>query len=128
MFELRLAVTQFTHIINTNDVLNWSGFIHETAMDNESTMYSLGDGDYYFLVCFSRFYRDTTSVAELELFGDGEKDESEYPFQDWSTRACNPYQFNFGRYVEWMLLLRHIQANVPPGMCYDNILAIDMCH
>lgn len=127
MFALKENKPKYTHIINGHDVENWVDLIHQVAMEHYSLMADEQDGDYKFMVEFSPFYQDTTSADELKLFGDGDKEEAEYPV-DWNATGKNPYGFKFYEYVEWMLLLRHIQANTPPGMHFDNILAIDRCH
>lgn len=128
MFDLRERKPKYTHVISSNDVDDWSRLIHDVAMDNEHLMADDRDGDYYFLIRFSPFYRDTTSAEELKLYLDGDKEENEYPFKEWNARGANPYDHDFDTYVQWLSLLRHIQANTPPGMHYDGILAIDKSH
>lgn len=126
MFELHEKKPQYTHLISRDDFRQWEDLIHGVAMEYEHDVVMLADGDYYFLVRFSPFYQDTTSVEELMSFVYGEREDVEYPFTAWKMLSNNPYGLDFYEYVNWMLLIRHIQANVPPGFCFDGILAFDM--
>jgi hypothetical protein len=78
---------------------------------------------YSLLLDFSLLAKDTTPSEAVEAMLDGYPDNPvvDYPFKDW-----NNYHMSLKEYLEWLLMLRHIAANLPPEVVEENRVAVEV--
>lgn len=124
MFEITDHSPAYVHSIGGHNLPeHLRELIREDANENEYKVLDYMDGDFKYVVDLALV--DPTPLCDLVKFSDGEDgyDESTYPYKNWAEDS-DDMEFNI--YVEWMLLVHHIRANVPAHVIATNLFAVQM--
>lgn len=97
--------------------------IRKDANEHEYKMLNYLDGDYTYVVDLAIV--DPTPLSELEKFAEEEDgyDESTYPYSSWFESMDD---VDFDVYIQWMILVHYIRANVPEQVIATNLFAVQM--
>jgi hypothetical protein len=123
-------------MLKLNEVIppfRWELNVHELPLEHRPTLLRYGHFweskkiqetpcCYCLLLDFSLLTADITPDEEVEAWlRKGPDGSASYPFKDWKD-----YHAFFADYLQWLLMLRYVAANLPADIVAENNVAVEV--